>query len=153
MKGMRVCWAIGLLTVGCASAESAEAPAAPQPAPEAAAPAAEPAAAAMTIWDGVYTTQQASRGQRTAQSVCFACHSQGEWTNPMFIRVWSGGPITRMWENIRTTMPYDSPGRLSAQEYTDVIAYMLQLNDAPAGDTELPANAEGMNQIAVTPES
>lgn len=68
----------------------------------------------------------------------------------MFIRVWSGGPIARMWENIRTTMPYDSPGRLSAQEYTDVIAYMLQLNKVPAGETELPATTDGLNQITVT---
>ena len=104
-----------------------------------------------TIWDGVFTSAQADRGQETAQAVCFACHSQSEWTNPMFIRVWSGRPIHQMWENLRMTMPYDSPGRLSAQEYSDVVAYMLELNGAPAGDTELPANADGLMQITVTP--
>ena len=69
----------------------------------------------------------------------------------MFIRVWSGRPIHQMGENLRMTMPYDSPGRLSAQEYSDVVAYMLELNGAPAGDTELPADVEGLMQITVTP--
>ena len=124
--------------------------AAVEPSPE---PAPEPeTAAATTIWDGVYTSAQADRGQETAQSVCFACHSQSEWQNPMFIRVWSGRPIHQMWENLRMTMPYDSPGRLSAQEYADVVAYMLELNGVPAGESELPSDPDGLMQITVTPQ-
>ena len=132
-----ICWLAVLLVTGCASGGSMQA--------------ADPPAVAATIWDGVFTSGQANRGQETAQAVCFACHSQSEWTNPMFIRVWSGRPIHQMWENLRMTMPYDSPGRLSAQEYSDIVAYMLELNGAPAGDTELPADADGLMQITVTP--
>ena len=68
----------------------------------------------------------------------------------MFIRVWSGRPIHQMWENLRMTMPYASPGRLTAQEYADVVAYMLELNNVPAGDTELPSTADGLMRITVT---
>ncbi len=151
-----ICWLAVLLVAGCASGESMQAADPPAAAPAAADPEPEPEpepepAVAATIWDGVFTSAQANRGQETAQAVCFACHSQSEWTNPMFIRVWSGRPIHQMWENLRMTMPYDSPGRLSAQEYSDVVAYMLELNGAPAGETELPADAEGLMQITVTP--
>lgn len=151
-----ICWLAVLLVAGCASGGSMQAADPPAAAPAAAAPEPEPEpepepAVAATIWDGVFTSAQANRGQETAQAVCFACHSQSEWTNPMFIRVWSGRPIHQMWENLRMTMPYDSPGRLSAQEYSDVVAYMLELNGAPAGETELPADAEGLMQITVTP--
>lgn len=151
-----ICWLAVLLVTGCASGGSMQAADPPAAAPAAAAPEPEPEpepepAVAATIWDGVFTSAQANRGQETAQAVCFACHSQSEWTNPMFIRVWSGRPIHQMWENLRMTMPYDSPGRLSAQEYSDVVAYMLELNGAPAGDTELPADVEGLMQITVTP--
>ncbi len=157
MKGIPQLCLAALFVVGCASSGSTQAgtepmAAAVEPAPEPA-PAPEPeAAAATTIWDGVYTSAQADRGQETAQSVCFACHSQSEWQNPMFIRVWSGRPIHQMWENLRMTMPYDSPGRLSAQEYADVVAYMLELNGVPAGEAELPSDVDGLMQITVTPQ-
>ncbi len=151
MKGMpELCCLAALLVAGCATTGSAPAD---DPGEEAVVPVAEvepETRAGMTIWDGVYTAAQANRGQQTAQSVCFACHSQSEWQNPMFIRVWSGRPIHQMWENLRMTMPYDSPGRLSAQEYADVVAYMLELNGVPAGEMELPSDANGLMQITVT---
>lgn len=110
----------------------------------------EPEEAGLTIWDGVYTADQAERGAETAETNCYACHSDSEWENPMFIRVWSGQPLHGMWENIRMTMPYDAPGRLTPQEYSDIVAYMLELNDVPAGETELPGDAEGLQRIQVT---
>jgi S-disulfanyl-L-cysteine oxidoreductase SoxD len=38
-------------------------------------------------------------------------------------------------------MPQDRPGSLSAEEYADVVAYILRLNGRPAGERELPADA------------
>lgn len=103
-----------------------------------------------TIWDGVYTTEQAARGQQIAQQNCTACHSAAEWTGPSFLGVWSGRPVRELHLMIRSAMPMDGPGRLSPQEYTDIIAYMLRLADVPAGETELPADDEGLGQINVT---
>ena len=34
-------------------------------------------------------------------------------------------------------MPQDAPGRMSAQELNDVIAFILRENDYPAGEEEL----------------
>ncbi len=151
MKGIpEVCWVVAMMTAGCASTGAAESSEPVEPAVVVADVAEPEPAAGRTIWDGVYTTAQAERGATTAQTVCFACHSESEWTNPMFIRVWSGRPIHQMWENLRMTMPYDSPGRLTAQEYADVVAFMLELNGVPAGETELPSDANGLMEITVT---
>ena len=166
MKGMpELCGLVAVLVAGCATTGSVQsgdpggpmavgADAQPEPAadaqPEPAVDVQPEPSVGATIWDGVYTAEQADRGADTARTVCFACHSASEWTTPMFIRVWSGRPIHQMWENLRMTMPYDSPGRLTAQEYADVVAYMLELNDVPVGDTELPSDADGLRRIRVT---
>jgi hypothetical protein len=36
-------------------------------------------------------------------------------------------------------VPEETPGSLRAQQYADVLAYMLKRNSAPAGSTPLPA--------------
>lgn len=146
-----LCCVVAVLVAGCASSGSAQTATSAEP--MVAVADADPAPAeTATIWDGVYTAAQATRGEGTARSVCFACHSQSEWQTPMFIRVWTGRPLHQMWENIRMTMPYDSPGRLSPQEYSDIVAYMLSLNGIPEGDMELPSTSEGLMQITVTAE-
>jgi hypothetical protein len=56
-------------------------------------------------------------------------------------------------ETIQTTMPYDSPGRISRQEYTDIVAYILRLNRAPTGEVELPSDAAAQAAIMMAPTS
>ena len=104
-----------------------------------------------TIWDGVYTEAQATRGQRAAQQNCGSCHSPGtEWASSIFMTSWSGRTIKDLHAHLRMTMPFDSPGRLSPQQYADIVAYMLKLNKAPAGQTELPSDDAGLAGIQVT---
>ena len=109
------------------------------------------AAQKKTIWDGVYTEAQATRGQRAAQQNCGACHSPStEWSNSIFMTSWAGRPVRELHTLLRSTMPMDAPGRLSPQQYADIVAYMLKLNKAPAGQTELPADDAGLGRIEVT---
>jgi len=103
-----------------------------------------------TIWDGVYTDGQATRGQRTAQQNCGSCHSASEWSSGMFLTAWAGRPVRELHSHLRTTMPFDSPGRLSADQYADIVAYMLKLNNVPAGNAELPSDDAGLTAISVT---
>lgn len=105
---------------------------------------------ARTIWDGVYTEAQANRGQQAAQKNCGICHTPSEWSSSMFISGWSGRPIRELHSHIRATMPMDQPGRLTAQQYADIVAYMLKLNKVPAGKSELPASDAELAQIRVT---
>jgi len=116
-------------------------------------PVEEAAGEPTSIWDGVYTDAQATRGLAVAQAACLSCHSANEWSTPMFLTVWSGRPVIDLYENLRMTMPYDAPGRLTREEYSEIVAYMLSLNDAPTGDAELPSDPEGLSEIILSPSA
>ncbi len=106
-----------------------------------------------SIWEGVYTSEQADRGQTVYDRDCSLCHASQEWTTPIFMRMWQGRSIRALYDNVRLTMPYDSPGRLTREEYAEIIAYMLSLNDVPAGEHPLPSDQEGLDQIMMTPQA
>jgi len=106
-----------------------------------------------TIWAGVYTSEQADRGQLALQQRCTACHPEREWSSATFINRWAGRPILTLYDNIRLTMPYNAPAGLSREQYSDIVASMLRLNGAPPGDVPLPSDIEGLQQIAVTPKA
>jgi mono/diheme cytochrome c family protein len=132
-----------LFVAGCSTTPGAAQTAPPEPVAE--------VAEGATIMDGIFTAAQADRGQRLATANCFGCHSQNEWANPMFLSVYSSRPVGVLVSNIQATMPYDSPGRLSRQEYTDIVTYMLRLNRVPAGDTELPPDEAAQAAIMMVP--
>jgi hypothetical protein len=48
---------------------------------------------------------------------------------------------------IQTTMPMDNPGTLSMATVTDIAAFILQSNGAPAGSTELPSDPSAQSLI------
>ena len=120
--------------------------------------AATPAAQGQTIWDGVYTDEQAGRGQRTYEQECAACHLDdlmGDGIAPAlvgssFFFRWSELSVGDMYSAIRTTMPQSAPASLSPAGYADICAYLLQRNTVPAGDTELPTDMDDLEEIAIT---
>ncbi len=111
-----------------------------------------------TIWDGVYTDEQAGRGQRTYEQECAACHLDdlmGDGIAPSlvgssFFFRWSDLSISDMYTAIRTTMPQGAPASLSPSGYADISAYLLQKNNVPAGDTELPSDTDDLEAIMIT---
>lgn len=138
-------WIGVLFMAGCSTTPGAAQTSSPPPV--------EDVASATTIWDGVYTAAQADRGMSVAQASCLGCHSPNEWATPMFLTVWSGRPVGDLYENLRMTMPYDAPGRLSREEYSELVSYMLRLNNAPAGDADLPSDAAGLSSILMAPRA
>lgn len=136
------------LFAACSAATEAP-PAAPQPQPGAAAPAAP--SAARTTRDGVFTTAQATRGAQVFNETCSGCHSTSEWADPGFLQTWQGVSLRDFFTQIHDTMPMDAPGSLTDQQYTDVIAYMLQLNDLPVGSSELPTDEAGQRAVTIQP--
>jgi mono/diheme cytochrome c family protein len=96
---------------------------------------------------GVYTADQATRGQQAFQRSCASCHSINEFFGPVFQRIWAGRPVGEMYEFISTMMPDSDPGSLTADEYAAVIAYFLRQNQYPEGDAELPADAPALRLI------
>jgi hypothetical protein len=119
------------------------------PLPSAAQQPPTPPAPRVTIWDGVYTAAQATRGERTAYLNCFSCHAPADWTTSRFLDPSSDQKLGDLFQTISRSMPMDSPGKLSPEEYADVVAYMLRLQGAPAGESELPAVLRELDRIWV----
>src|SRR5437016_1833901 len=97
-----------------------------------------------SVADGVYTEEQAKRGQATYSARCSSCHGNdlaGRIGPPLagndFLAGWSAQPVLELANKIRKTMPKDDTARLTAQQTVDVLAYMLQAGKFPAGRTEL----------------
>ena len=110
-----------------------------------------------SVLDGVFTAAQARRGRRVYNQNCSSCHGpemQGGEMAPGiagndFIVFWTELPVGSLFERIKVTMPEDGPGRLTDQEYTDVVAYMLDSNNYPAGEAELPADKAALDEIMI----
>jgi mono/diheme cytochrome c family protein len=96
---------------------------------------------------GVYTAGQAARGETVFRNVCGNCHTTGEFSGAGFQAKWAGGSVFTFVEQVRSNMPLDNPGGLSAAEYAAVVAYILKLNTFPAGATELPTQDSALRQI------
>lgn len=115
----------------------------------------EPPAPARSVWDGVYTEEQAKRGEALYEKQCSACHgdklagreSAPPLTGGAFLSNWNGLPLSDLFERVRKTMPQNAPGKLTKQQNADILAYMLSFNKFPAGKTELYRQAEMLKEI------
>jgi S-disulfanyl-L-cysteine oxidoreductase SoxD len=104
------------------------------------------AQAARTVRDGIFTDAQAARGQAIYKEQCAGCHGadlKGAQGPPLagnaFVNHWQTEPLSALVSKIRTTMPADAPGQLTAQQSADLVAHMLKVGGFPAGRAELTA--------------
>ena len=108
-----------------------------------------------SVWDGIYTEDQAKRGAPLYAQRCSACHggdlAGGEMApalaDSVFKSNWNGVSVGDLFERIRVSMPQDSPGSLSRQQYTDILAFIFSKGEFPAGKTELSTKTEELKQI------
>ena len=101
----------------------------------------------MSTQQGVYTAEQAERGEQLFNEACMVCHQPEEFTDAGYMEGWSGQKASDMLDLIRSTMPEDNPGRLNRQEYADIMAYMFSINGLPSGDVEMVS--KGMKEIRI----
>lgn len=102
-----------------------------------------------SVWDGVYTEEQAKRGQQGYSEQCASCHGPeltgGEMAPALaggeFLAGWDGLTVGDLFERIRISMPQNSPGSLSGAQNADILAFMLASNKFPVGTTELAKDA------------
>jgi hypothetical protein len=116
------------ITIALALMVAAEAPAV-----------AQQSAATRTVWDGVYTDVQAARGETRYRATCSGCHDEGPRRGEAFMRDWSGSDLGGLFVRMKASMPPGAPGSLPDTDYIDIAAYMLRVNDFPAGRDELTA--------------
>jgi mono/diheme cytochrome c family protein len=108
-----------------------------------------------TTLDGVYTAAQSARGQKIYADSCTSCHGDdlsGGGQAPAlagkdFNVDWTDLAVSDLFERTHGTMPADKPGTLTPAQTADVIAFLLQKGNFPAGQTELPADAAALKEI------
>jgi mono/diheme cytochrome c family protein len=105
-----------------------------------------------TVWDGVYTKEQAARGKGEYEDNCAGCHSTGEGpalVGDAFMRRWFEDNLNAPFTKMRTQMPLDAPGTLPDNVYVDIISFLLAASGFPAGADELSPNPEALASIFV----
>ena len=108
-----------------------------------------------TVWDGVYTTDQAARGRQVYRESCGACHladmTGSDEARPLagerFMQDWREDTVHTLYTRIRNLMPFDDPATLSDDAYLDSVAYILEFNGFPPGDREL--TPDGLADIRI----
>ena len=99
-----------------------------------------------------YSAAQAVRGKGFFRETCLSCHSSSEFRGSTFERQWRGRTVRDLYASIAFSMPDDNPGGLPAQTYTDIIAYVLELNGYPPGASELMPDRSAMRALELWPE-
>ena len=108
-----------------------------------------------SVWDGVYTEEQAKRGYDVYYQNCVHCHGPsleggeiaGALVGPTFMSNWNGVTVGDLFERTRTSMPQDKPGTLSRQNMADVLAFVFSQNKMPPGKAELARQPEMLKLI------
>ena len=104
----------------------------------------------VTTAAGVYTAGQAKRGEEVYYSICVACHPKGTYQTAAFRDKWNGRLLSDLYAFMSTQMPKEQPGTLEPEQYADVIAYLLKINGAPAGKTELAPDVKALKWIRIS---
>ena len=103
-------------------------------------------ASSPSIWRGVFTAEQAKRGNDAYQASCSGCHGSDlhatdpeavDLTGPALRAKWNGKKLQERFETIRDTMPPGNANTLGDKTYMDILAFILQSNEFPAGNQEL----------------
>jgi mono/diheme cytochrome c family protein len=113
------------------------------------------AQAARSANEGVYTADQAKRGEALYVEQCAACHGDRlEGSGPMpplagkdFLTNWGSKTVGDLFEKTSSTMPATAPGTLTPAQTADIVAHLLSQSNYPAGTQELEGKVESLLQI------
>ncbi len=115
-----------------------------------------------TVLEGVYTEAQARRGMEAYDAKCGSCHKPtldgGAEALPLrgqhFLETWRDDTLFALFNHMQTRMPrrpVGEPGTLPRATYVDIVAYILKVNEYPAGSQELTEESLGSIMV-VGPE-
>ena len=115
------------------------------------------AQAGSSVNAGVYTDEQAKRGEVVSNKLCTSCHGpelSGGEAGPTLVGIeflgnWNNLTVADFYDRVHATMPADAPGTMTPQQTTDVTAYVFKLNKFPAGATELPTDLASLKGIKI----
>lgn len=109
---------------------------------------------AVGVSSGVYSAAQAEAGAAVFARRCAGCHGAelGGGFGPRLAPLssyWHGRTLGELYSFVSTNMPFDSPGSLSADEYGQVIAFVLASNGYAAGEADMEADAAALGRFVI----
>ena len=107
--------------------------------------------------DGIYTADQATRGETAYKKQCTSCHGDAlDGVGPYpplsgddFLSKYEGQPVVNLYDMIQKLMPATAPGSLTRPEAADLLAYILSFNKFPAGKTDLPSDEDSLKKLTL----
>jgi mono/diheme cytochrome c family protein len=105
-----------------------------------------------------FTADQVTRGSDIYAERCVQCHGDmldnGEFggaplNGKYFKQHWGGGTAAGLVAFMKAKMPPDRPGSLTDQSYADLTAFLLDANDYPKGDKELPSDTASQQKLTL----
>jgi mono/diheme cytochrome c family protein len=110
-----------------------------------------------SIWDGVFTAEQATRGEEAYKTNCSECHGGDllgdgfapSLTGADFQGNWNDLSVGDLFERIRISMPPSGPSSVSPAAKADIMAHIFNMNKYPAGTTELEPKTEVLKTIKI----
>jgi len=110
-----------------------------------------------SVWDGVFTKEQADRGAATYKTACSECHGNdlaGDGFAPAltgsdFMGNWNELSAGDLFERIRISMPPSGPSAVTPAQKADIVAHLFNANKFPAGATELEPKTEVLKEIKI----
>ncbi len=105
--------------------------------------------------DAIYTAQQAQAGASLYVQSCIECHGatlRGSDAGPALVGAgfwtkWGGQSLAALYQITQSTMPVNNPNGFNSVQYANLVAFMLQQNGLPAGETAMADNAGALVAI------
>lgn len=111
-----------------------------------------------TIWDGVFTAAQSEAGAALYTANCAVCHGKTGRGSPGGPGI-TGANLNKKWEDTslldfytfaHTYMPPGKAGSIgNEQDYVNIVAYVMDMHGAEAGEDELVYNEEQLGNIYI----
>ena len=110
-----------------------------------------------SVWDGVFTKEQAARGAAQYKTMCSECHGVdlgGDGFAPAlsgsdFMGNWTDLSVGDLFERIRISMPPSDPGSVTPAQKADLVAHLMNANKFPVGQTELEPKTDVLKGIKI----
>jgi mono/diheme cytochrome c family protein len=105
-----------------------------------------------------FTADQVTRGSDIYADRCVQCHGDtldnGEFggaplNGSYFKKHWAGGSVAALVGFMKAKMPPDRPGSLTDQSYAELAAFLLDANEYPKGDKELPSDTPSQQAMSM----
>jgi mono/diheme cytochrome c family protein len=110
-----------------------------------------------SVWDGVFTKEQADRGAAAYKTACSECHGNdlaGDGFAPAlagseFMGNWNDLSVGDLFERIRVSMPPSGPSAVTPAQKADIVAHLLNNSKFPVGSAELEPKTEALKAIKI----